>query len=284
MSDTAFLNACRIFDVPPDGAVQVAETPGSRVWKVTLTDGTPAALKVPRPDKAASERPAGAMLRYWQGDGAAQIIAGSDGPLLIEWLEGPSLGDQARAGDLDSADQTLAQVAAGLQGRPGAPWADLPTLDVWCHALLTFDLRRVSPDAALWFEAAARLAEDLIATAPSTVPLHGDLHHDNIIITDRGPLAFDPKGLMGDPAYEPANAFRNPRGVEGPLTDPIRIDALAQAAAEAMDVPYQRVIGWAAVKSALSLAWSLTGTIGEADDHEYRVLAALGRSARRHFG
>ncbi|MEO0703405.1 MAG: aminoglycoside phosphotransferase family protein [Pseudomonadota bacterium] len=276
-------SACRMLGVSPDGAVRVADTPGAEVWKVRRDDGTLAALKLPR-KPGGNEQPAGAMLRYWQGDGAARIYAGSTGPILIEWLEGPSLSDRAREGDLAGADRILTEVAAGLRGRVGAPWADLPTLHTWCHALLTFDLRRVAPEVAQWVEAAARLAEDLLATGPDPVPLHGDLHHDNVILTRRGALAFDPKGLLGDPAYELANAFRNPRGINGPLSDPARIEALAAAAADAMDAPHARVIGWAAVKAALSLAWSLTGDLPQVPSRDYQVLAALGRSARRHFG
>lgn len=284
MPETPFESACRTLGVSPNGAIPVADTPGAQVWKVTCDDETPAALKLPRRSKGGNERPAGAMLRYWQGDGAARIYAGSDGPLLIEWLDGPSLGDRARDGDIAGADLILTEVAAGLRGRIGAPWADLPTLDTWCHALLTFDLRPLEPNVALWFEAAARLCEDLLATAPPPVPLHGDLHHDNVIVTKRGPLAFDPKGLSGDPAYELANAFRNPKGVTTPLTDAGRIDALAQAAAAAMEVPVSRVIGWAAVKSALSLTWTLNKAEPQVPAHDYSVLAALGTAARRQFG
>lgn len=284
MSDPDLIAACKRLGVPSDNATRVADTKGSQVWKVILSDGKPAALKIPRPTAGASEKPAAAMLRYWQGDGAAWILAGTDGPLLIEWLDGPHLGDLARAGDVMGTDQVLADLARHLQGRQGAPWADLPTLDTWCHALLTFDLRRLEPDVARWFEAAARLCEDLLKTAPEAVPLHGDLHHDNVIITDRGPVAFDPKGILGEPAYELANAFRNPRGVDGPLTDPARIHAFAEAGAEAMGTPYARIVGWAAVKAALSLSWTLSTGMPTVPDRDYAVLAALGRTARQHYG
>jgi streptomycin 6-kinase len=44
---------------------------------------------------------------------------------------------------------------------------------------------------------------ELNSTSESSVILHGDLHHANIIISaGRGWLAIDPKGVCGDPGYE----------------------------------------------------------------------------------
>lgn len=49
----------------------------------------------------------------------------------------------------------------------------------------------------------------LLDSSPTAKFLHGDLHHFNIL---RGPewTLIDPKGLWGDPAYEPAAFLRNP--------------------------------------------------------------------------
>ena len=41
--------------------------------------------------------------------------------------------------------------------------------------------------------------------------LHGDLHHWNILRASRQPwLAIDPKGIIGDPAFEVAAWMLNP--------------------------------------------------------------------------
>ena len=40
--------------------------------------------------------------------------------------------------------------------------------------------------------------------------LHGDLHHDNILQNSGSWLAVDPKGYIGDPAFEPAAYLCNP--------------------------------------------------------------------------
>lgn len=58
----------------------------------------------------------------------------------------------------------------------------------------------------------AALRDELLASSPDPVFLHGDLHHENILA---GPgdsfWAIDPKGLVGDPCFEAAAWLRNPR-------------------------------------------------------------------------
>lgn len=63
------------------------------------------------------------------------------------------------------------------------------------------------------------LLDKLLAGTARTVPLHGDLHHYNILRRGQDKfVAIDPKGLIGDPAYEVIAFLRNPidRLGEGP--------------------------------------------------------------------
>lgn len=58
--------------------------------------------------------------------------------------------------------------------------------------------------------AKAILAELLQDDRPLTL-LHGDLHHDNIVIdADGAAYVIDPKGIIADPAYEVGAWMRNP--------------------------------------------------------------------------
>lgn len=41
------------------------------------------------------------------------------------------------------------------------------------------------------------------------VLMHGDLHNDNILLSQRGWIAIDPKGVVGEPEFEPAAFLRN---------------------------------------------------------------------------
>ncbi|MEM9972898.1 MAG: aminoglycoside phosphotransferase family protein [Pseudomonadota bacterium] len=284
MKTERFLAACRAFAIPPADAELVAETAVGHVWRVPYAGGA-AALKVVRAGAGASEAPAARMYRYWAGVGAVRLLGEGEGALLLEWLEGPPLGDRARGGDLMGSDAALVALAPRLHAACGPDPGALPSLEAWCADLFTLDPARPPEEARRWFDAARALASHLLETAPRSVPLHGDLHHDNVIVTAKGLVAFDPKGISGDPAYELANAFRNPKGIGAGLGDAKRVAAFAEAGAAALGVPVARVIGWAAVKSALSLAWSMSGRISHTPAApEMALLATLGRTAERHFG
>ena len=103
---------------------------------------------------------------------------------------------------------------------------------------------------------AAGLFDELCASSPARVVLHGDLHHDNVLHATREPwLAIDPKGLVGDPGYETAALLYNPwpdrRDRELLLLVPARIEQLAAGLAMALD----RVVAWGFVKAVLSEVW-----------------------------
>ena len=66
--------------------------------------------------------------------------------------------------------------------------------------------------SALVGEAEALFAA-LLDTAGAPVLLHGDLHHYNILAAGGGRwLAIDPKGVVGEPAFEVVALMHNPRG------------------------------------------------------------------------
>ncbi|MBC8063661.1 MAG: phosphotransferase [Chlorobia bacterium] len=67
------------------------------------------------------------------------------------------------------------------------------------------------PTLREYFRLQHSLLDHLLETSESRVFLHGDLHHYNILQSD-GPMPWvliDPKGLSGDPAYEPIAFLRN---------------------------------------------------------------------------
>lgn len=60
------------------------------------------------------------------------------------------------------------------------------------------------------FEEPSALVPEMLATTTVEVALHGDLHHENILLDGEGWRVIDPKGLYGDPAFEAAAFMRNP--------------------------------------------------------------------------
>lgn len=112
------------------------------------------------------------------------------------------------------------------------------------------------------------LAKVLLGNQPTTVPLHGDLHPDNVIQTAAGPRVIDAKGYLGDPAFELANALRHPNGMSALVQQRSQIERCLKLYSEAMNVDTHRLAQWAAAKCALSIFWradALIQTDREAD-------------------
>jgi streptomycin 6-kinase len=243
---------------------QIALSRTGTVWHVVQKDGRPAALKLLRAEEAEEARGAD-YLQALGGQGAVQVLARNGQAILLEWCEGPPLGDLCRSGQDDAASDILCDVIGKLRALATAP-ATLEPLESRMAPLTVPDL---DGDAGR----AARIARHLLATQATRTALHGDLHQDNILCGARGWLAIDPKGVWGDPAYETANAFRNPDGAGSLIFDPARIARLADRFARRLGLPRDRVLGWAAAHCALSMIWAQKDGLDTTEDQ--RLLPIL---------
>ncbi|WP_342078701.1 aminoglycoside phosphotransferase family protein [Yoonia sp. SS1-5] len=235
--------------------VFVAKSGIATVWKVRHGDGF-AALKRYDDGDIKDEGPGFALAQALDGVGMARVFAFRAGAALLEWLDGPSLGDMARVGrDLDAA-QIIADVAA----RVHAGTRDL-AISFGTVADSFVPLLQLKPaddlDPVLRHDLARciTLATHLQETQGPQIPLHGDLHHDNIMRGPRGYLAFDAKGILGEPAFEFANTFPNPVGIGDVAYDPARALALADIWGRSTGAAPLRLLQWGAARSALSYAW-----------------------------
>ncbi|MBV8682575.1 MAG: APH(6) family putative aminoglycoside O-phosphotransferase, partial [Caulobacteraceae bacterium] len=71
----------------------------------------------------------------------------------------------------------------------------------------------------------------------------------------RGWLAIDPKGLLGERAFEFANLFRNPDAALA--LAPGRMGRQALVVADAADAETPRLLRWILAYAGLGAAWSL---------------------------
>ncbi|EAR51022.1 streptomycin phosphotransferase, streptomycin-resistance [Oceanicola granulosus HTCC2516] len=244
-----------------EALVPVAQTPRSWVYRGTQ-DGEAVALKL-LTAAGAEEIVGAALLRWWDGAGAVGLRAAADDAMLLDWCDGGTLGARVRAaGDGDSV-AGLVGLIRRLQAPRAAP---VPVLAPLARRMAPLLACREGPRGT-----AAALARELLATTEREVPLHGDLHHDNVMLADDAPawVAIDPKGVLGDPAYEAANLFLNP-GTVALERDPA---ALAEALAAGCGWPLARVTGWAAAHCALAGVWSAAD--GEAWDVAEAMLLRL---------
>ncbi len=258
---------------------------GGTVWRAALRTGGTAIVKqlsaLAIGDRADGE----AFLRWRNGAGAVRLF-GRRGPLLLmEDASGPSLLDVFKAHGDDAATEiagwamrALHAPATGSTPRPAT--GDLVTLRE--HFSSLFSRARADRDAGgrSQFTEAAELAERLIAASRDEKPLHGDFHHENVLLSPRGWLAIDPKGVLGDPGYEAANWFYNP--LESDLRyAPQRALEVAAALSPALGRSPEALLNWAFAHAALSAAWHMED--GDADEAErsLRVGRAAAKAARQ---
>jgi len=246
----------------------VVQTPIATVWKVD-TDGRPSALKLYDGGDMQDEAPGIALLDAMRGSSAVRIFDQRRGAILMEWLDGPPLSALCRQNRDDDASAVIAQTAQVIWKT--APPAGLRALEVQLRDLLLFDPGDDwQTDVQGMFANAKAVAKRLLRTAPTPAPLHGDLHHDNILQTARGYVAIDAKGLIGDPAYDLANAFKNPVGAADIYSSSRRITEMANIFTHTTGQPPDRILGWAFAHCAASILWDNGGA-----DHP--LIQQLGR-------
>lgn len=221
-------------------------------------DGAAVVLKVGFPHRELMTEIA--ALRYYNGRGIAQLLDAvpEQGVLLLERLSpGTMLVDIE---DDEQATAIAAEVMRQLW-RPAPPDHAFPTVAHWAAGLARLRAEfdgGTGPFPATLVEQAERLFAELLISMDSPVLLHGDLHHYNILVAERQPwLAIDPKGIIGEPAYETGALLCNP--INWFLTEPNsrrvlarRIDQLA----ETLQFDRARIRGWGLAQAVLSGWWN----------------------------
>jgi streptomycin 6-kinase len=114
-----------------------------------------------------------------------------------------------------------------------------------------------SGDHALLSRCAA-VAQGLLAGQRDIVPLHGDLHHANVLDGGaRGWLAIDPKALIGERTYETANLLANPWPHAEIVHDSGRMERLAPLYAARLNLDVGRVTAFGFAHAGLSASWDM---------------------------
>jgi streptomycin 6-kinase len=224
------------------------ETPSSLLLAVRR-DGRPAMLKIAREEE---ERRGGRLMAWWGGDGAARVLEQDGAALLIERAVGPrSLVAMVADGHDAEASRILCAVVRRLHAPRPSPPPDLMPLSLW------FEMLAPAANAlgGLLREANAA-AQRLLSSPRDVVALHGDIHHANVLDGgERGWLAIDPKGLLGERTFDFVNILRNPDAATAlaPGRFSRQVEFLAQAAA----LDRRRLVEWTLAFAGLSAAWCI---------------------------
>ncbi len=240
---------------------------GNWVAPAVRADGTPVVLKLSFPEDSEFGSEAEA-LRLFDGRGAVQLLE-------LELQSGAMLLERCEPGtpvENVENDEEATLIAAGVMEdlwRPVPPDHPFPSVADWASG---FDrLRRryaggTGPMPAALVERAEALFAELISSQTETFLLHGDLHHGNILAATRKPwLAIDPKGVVGEPAYDTAALLHNPVQL---LRQPDPGNLLRQRVlllSDRLNLDRDRVRGWGFAQAVLAAYWGLedSGSVWE---------------------
>jgi streptomycin 6-kinase len=229
-------------------------SPGNYVAAARRAGGAACVLKVsPHLEETRSEI---AALATWQGDSAARLLESEPelGGMLLERIEPGTMLAEMPGLDDDDATRIAVDLLCRLWRSPER--ADhLILLDSWCAA---YDRNRqllscgVVGFPAELFRRADSLRAELLSSTNHSVLLHGDLHHFNILRSDRsGWLAIDPKGLVGDRCFDVCQFLLNP----GPVPLSVNRRRLDLFCVE-LDLDPERTRQWCLVHAVLDACWS----------------------------
>jgi streptomycin 6-kinase len=219
-----------------------------------------------------------AALMAFSGVGVVQVFSEDTGLLLLECaVPGVSLKSHFPEKD-DEAINITANMIKRLHKAPIPSTHAFPHIKDWLAAL---DKNWNIPMEHL--QKARQLRDNLLKTSAKEVLLHGDLHHDNILHNGNDWVAIDPKGVIGEPAYELAAFIRNP--IPELLThDNVQnvIHNRVTRLAGLLELPSQRILDWCFVQAVLSWVWAIEdGCDTDYFERTTRILVDIQRLASR---
>ena len=194
-----------------------------------------------------------AALMGFSGFGVVEILSENNGLLLLECaVPGISLKSYFPENDYQAINIT-ANVIKRLHKAPIPNTHAFPHVKDWLEALdgdLEIPLQTL--------QKSREIRDQLLQTSEPDVLLHGDLHHDNILQNGDEWLVIDPKGVIGEPAYEVAAFIRNPipellNHADAPNIIHNRVTRFA----ELLELPSQRILDWCFVQAVLSWVWAI---------------------------
>ena len=251
------------WQLTPDG--DPIATHSSRLLPVRWR-GEPAMLKVIIEPE---ERHGHVLMSWWNGDGAARVLAQEPEALLLERATGArSLAAYARDGRDDEATRILCAAIARLHGHAKPRPPNLIPLQEWFA-----ELEPAARQHGGVLARSAATARELLAHPQDIVALHGDIHHGNVLdFGARGWLAIDPKGLIGERGFDYANIFCNPDLVTAtaPSCFARRVDVMVEVAG----LDRVRLLQWVLAWAGLSAAWFLGAAAHPELDFKIAELAA----------
>jgi streptomycin 6-kinase len=231
---------------------EVKETPTSLV-AFGRRDVVPVVLKLAR--RSGDEWGAGSVIQAFAGRGMVRVFEVGEGAVLLERLvPGTELARLSLAGQDEEATDIVASVVERLVADHVPP--GVPTIHDWAIGFARYLESGDSQIPRSLVEPAQAWYLWLANSQNATQLLHGDLQHYNILQdSDRGWVAIDPKGVVGEQEYELGASFRNPAERLAEFVFPRMVERRLTRIGARLSTDLQRVLAWTYAQAVLSALW-----------------------------
>ncbi len=243
---------------------------------VGLRRHQPVILKIVK--RPGDEWTSGPVVRAFDGRGMVHVYEFEEGALLLEGLTpGHSLVSLALDGRDEDATGIIADVIQRMQSP--APPQGIPEVMDWSAG---FEQYLRSGDGRIprsLVEDAHRRFRRLAASQHRPRLLHGDLQHSNVLFdSNRGWLAIDPKGVVGEIEYEIGAVLRNPTEKPDLFASPATVTRRLSQFATMLHLNRARAAEWGYTQAVLSAIWSIEDGFDITADSPVLRLADVMRS------
>ncbi|HYN25451.1 MAG TPA: aminoglycoside phosphotransferase family protein [Pyrinomonadaceae bacterium] len=233
---------------------QTMETESSLIGFGTRGD-QPVVLKLIR--RPGDEWRSGEILDAFDGKGVVRVYEYVEGAVLLERLSpGNSLvGIALNDGD-DEATEILADVIQKMSPRQLVK----PPIAVedWAKGFERYSASGDDQIPKSLVEKGYRVFLELCRSQSSPRLLHGDLHHYNVLFdSDRGWLAIDPKGVVGEIEYEVGAVLRNPYERPELFGQPSTVETRLKRLESKLSLDFRRALAWGFAQAVLSAIWGV---------------------------
>jgi streptomycin 6-kinase len=232
---------------------EVRETATS-VLGFGVRDGQRVVLKL---TKTNDELHSGAVLRAFGGDGAVRVLEAEIGAVLLKRLDpGEELVNLVRRGRDAEATEILAHVIGNLANHSAL--GTCATVTDWGRG---FERYVRSGDRQIphrLVEQGWAVYEDLASSQRTTMLLHGDLQHYNVLFDrEHGWTAIDLKGVVGELEYEVGALLRNPVEIPELFANRATVERRLKILTTHLPLDHTRALKWTFAQAVLSAIWTV---------------------------
>jgi len=193
------------------------------------------------------------MLQDFNGNALCKVYEEdvNNGVLLLECVTpGTQLRDEP---DLDTRLDTFCQLFRGLH-KPPVDKTKYPTYMDWVSRIAAYMRTRADfKELAEKMTKAEEVCRHLWTKYTGEMLLHGDLHHDNILLGEHGYRIIDPKGVVGDAVFDIPRFILN----EDDLDKGDNFAYIVRVLSEKLDIPKQDIILLFYVEMCMGNSWNV---------------------------